>query len=72
VILLAISALISLPTTYRFFEKVVLINFPFPESVDIVELIAGLLVVLAIAFIMIGSQTVRVAQSNPAEVLKGE
>jgi hypothetical protein len=72
VILLAISALIALPTTYLFFEKMVLINFPFHEPVGIVELIGGLLVVLAIAFIMIGSQTVRAAQSNPAEVLKGE
>lgn len=72
VILLAISALIALPITYLFFDKVVLTNFPFHEPIGIVDLFAGLLTVLAIAFIMIGSQTVKAAQTNPAEVLKKE
>jgi hypothetical protein len=36
------------------------------------ELFVGLLVVLLIAFIMIGSQTMKAAKSNPAEVLKIE
>lgn len=71
-VLLAISALIALPITYLFFENVVLINFPFHDPIGIVELFGGLLAVLAIAFIMIGSQTMRAAQSNPAEILKGE
>lgn len=72
VLLLALSALMALPITYLFFEKVVLINFPFHEPIGIVELFVGLLAVLAIAFVMIGSQTVRTARSNPAEVLKSE
>jgi ABC-type antimicrobial peptide transport system permease subunit len=72
VALLAVSASIALPITYLFFENVVLTNFPFHEPVGIVELFAGLLAVLAIAFIMIGSQTMKAAQSNPAEILKRE
>lgn len=72
IVLLAISALIALPVTWLFFEHVVLTNFPFHDPVGMVELFGGLLVVLAIAFIMIGSQTMKAAQSNPAEVLKGE
>ncbi len=72
VMLLAISALIALPITYIFFENVVLTNFPFHNPVGIGELFAGLLAVLAIAFVMIGSQTIKAAQSNPAEVLKSE
>jgi ABC-type antimicrobial peptide transport system permease subunit len=72
VVLLAISALIALPVTYIFFENIVLTNFPFHNSIGIGELLAGLLAVLAIAFVMIGSQTIRAAQSNPAEVLKSE
>jgi putative ABC transport system permease protein len=72
VILIAASALIALPVTYLFFENVVLINFPFHSSIGMLELFGGLLAVLAIAFIMIGSQTIRAAQSNPAEVLKSE
>ena len=71
-VLLAISALIALPVTYLFFENVVLTRFPFHAPIGAVELFSGLLAVLAIAFIMIGSQTIRAAQSNPAEILKSE
>ena len=70
--LLSISALIALPVTYFFFENVVLTNFPYHEPVQIAELFTGLLAVLVIAFIMIGSQTMKAARSNPAEVLKSE
>jgi ABC-type antimicrobial peptide transport system permease subunit len=71
-LLLSISALIALPTTYFFFENVVLTNFPYHTPVQIAELFVGLLAVLAIAFIMIGSQTMKAARSNPADVLKTE
>lgn len=71
-LLLSISALIALPITYFFFENVVLTNFPYHTPVQIAELFVGLLVVLLIAFIMIGSQTMKAARSNPAQVLKGE
>jgi putative ABC transport system permease protein len=71
-LLLSISAFIALPVTYFFFENVVLTNFPYHTPVQIAELFVGLLAVLLIAFIMIGSQTMRAARSNPAEVLKSE
>jgi len=71
-LLLSISALIALPVTYVFFENVVLTKFPYHTPVQIAELFVGLLAVLLIAFIMIGSQTMRAARSNPAEVLKSE
>lgn len=71
-LLLSISALIALPVTYFFFENVVLRRFPYHTPVQIVELFAGLLAVLLIAFLMIGSQTMKAARSNPVEVLKSE
>ena len=71
-LLLAVSALVALPATYFFFEKVVLTNFPYHTPVQIVELFVGLLMVLLIAILMIGSQTMKAARSNPAEVLKSE
>jgi predicted lysophospholipase L1 biosynthesis ABC-type transport system permease subunit len=71
-LLLSLSALIALPTTYIFFEKVVLINFPYHTPVQVTELFVGFLAVFLIAIIMIGSQTIKAAMSNPAEVLKGE
>ncbi|MCF2488125.1 ABC transporter permease [Dyadobacter sp. CY347] len=70
VVLLSISALIALPATYVFFERFVLTNFPYHTPVQIGELVAGLLAVLLIACIMIGSQTMKAAGSNPVEVLK--
>ncbi|MBD2700579.1 ABC transporter permease [Spirosoma sp. BT702] len=69
---LSISALIALPVTYLFFEKVVLIRFPYHTPVQIGELFVGLLAVLLIAFLMIGSQTMKAAKTNPVEVLKSE
>ena len=71
-VLLSISALIALPVTYLFFENVVLTNFPYHTPVQVAELFVGLLAVLLIAFIMIGSQTMKAARSNPAEILKSE
>jgi ABC-type antimicrobial peptide transport system permease subunit len=71
-VMLSISALMALPATYLLFENVVLSNFPYHTPVQFAELFAGLLVVLLIAFIMIGSQTLKAAKSNPVEVLKSE
>jgi ABC-type antimicrobial peptide transport system permease subunit len=70
--LLLVSAFIALPVTYLFFERFVLTNFPYHTPVKITELFAGLLAVLLIAFMMIGSQTLKAARRNPAEVLKRE
>lgn len=71
-ILLSISALIALPLTYFFFENVVLTSFPYHNPVGMGELFGGLVAVMIIAFAMIGSQTMRAARSNPAEILKSE
>lgn len=71
-VMLSISALIALPITYIFFEKYVLTNFPYHTPVQITELLIGLMAVLLIAFIMIGSQTMKAARANPVKVLKSE
>ncbi|GAB4023187.1 ABC transporter permease [Spirosoma koreense] len=69
---LSLSALIALPVTYLFFEAVVLTHFPYHTPMQVTELLIGLLVVLLIACLLIGSQTIRAARSNPVDVLKGE
>lgn len=70
--LLSVSALIALPATYLFFRVLVLPNYPYHTPVQLPELSAGLLAVLLIAFMMIGSQTLKAARSNPVAVLKSE
>lgn len=70
--LLIIAALIALPVTYLFFEKVVLVKIPFHKAIELNELVSGLFIIVLLAILMIGSQTLKAARSNPAQVLKNE
>lgn len=72
IVLLSIAAGIALPITYLFFDKVVLAEFVYHDPIGWPEMVVGFLSVMAIAFLMVGSQTFKVARSNPAEVLKRE
>jgi len=71
-VLLALSACIAIPATYLLFDKVVLNNFAYHESIGITELLAGFLGVLLISFLMIGSQTFKAARTDPASILRTE
>lgn len=70
--LLTVSAVIALPATYLFFKTMILPNFPYHTPIQIPELFAGLAGVFLIACIMIGSQTMKAARTNPVAVLKSE
>jgi ABC-type antimicrobial peptide transport system permease subunit len=70
--LLMLAAGIALPATYVFFTKIVLANFAFHQPIGLGDIVTGLVAVMAIAFIMIGTQTMKVSRSNPAMVLKNE
>jgi putative ABC transport system permease protein len=71
-ILLLLAALIAIPATYFFFDKIVLTNFAYHQPIKWFELISGTLAIVIMAFIMIMLQTLRAARINPAEVLKNE
>jgi len=71
-LLLGIAALVAIPSTYLFFDRIILANFAYHEPIGLIEVVIGFVGVMAIAFLMIGSQTVKVARANPAEVLKNE
>jgi ABC-type antimicrobial peptide transport system permease subunit len=70
--LLIISGVIALPATYIFFDRVVLMEQQNRVTITLIDLFIGFVGVLAVAFILIGSQTIKVARTNPAEVLKNE
>jgi ABC-type antimicrobial peptide transport system permease subunit len=72
VFLLLIAAAISMPIVILFFEKVVFPNTANHAPLNIFEMLLGVLAILILALIMIGSQTFKAAKSNPAEVLKNE
>lgn len=69
-LLLAVSALIALPVTYLVFDKLLLSQFAYHQSIGTFELFGGAFLVMLLALLMIGSQTAKAARSNPAQVLK--
>lgn len=72
VVLLLISTCISMPVIILFFEKVVFPNTANHAPLNIGEMLLGVFAILAMALVMISSQTLKVAKANPAEVLKAE
>lgn len=70
--LLLISALIALPLTWLFFDRVILARFAYHQPIRPGEMLIGLAFVAAIAFLMIGAQTLKAVRSNPARILKNE
>jgi putative ABC transport system permease protein len=70
--LLGIAILISLPITILFFEKIAFPELANHAPLSVMEMLFGVLGILIIAAAMIGSQTLKVARTNPAEVLKSE
>lgn len=71
-LLLVIAAVIAIPGTWFFFTNVVLSNVVYHKPIGVIELLAGALVVGAIALGVVMMQGWRVARRNPAEVLKAE
>jgi putative ABC transport system permease protein len=71
-LLLLIAGAIALPLTFFVFERVMLPKIENHVPVQAPEMLIGYFSVVAIALLMIGSQTLKVARTNPADVLKGE
>ncbi|MDW3194213.1 MAG: FtsX-like permease family protein [Cytophagales bacterium] len=69
--LLGISALISLPVGYYLIDQW-LSNFAYRTNIGAVVFIAAGLIVFVIAWVTVGTQTLRAAKSNPAEILHNE
>ena len=71
-LLLVVSALIATPLTHFFFAEYALDEYASSAPLALRELTIGVVTVIAVALMMIGFQTLKVARSNPAEVLKNE
>ncbi|AKD58649.1 hypothetical protein SD10_19195 [Spirosoma radiotolerans] len=70
--LLMVATLVALPATYLFFDKVVLVNFAYHQPIGLSGLLMGVVIVMFLAFLLIGSQTLKAARRNPAKILKSE
>jgi putative ABC transport system permease protein len=71
-VLLLVSTFVALPLTWVFFEEVIFTELVNHAPVSLLDMFISVVAVVAIAFVMIGSQTLKVARTNPAQVLKGE
>ncbi len=71
-ILLSIATLIALPITYLLFDQLLFPELANHASIGIGDMLWGVMMILGIALVMIGSQTLKVARTNPAQVLKSE
>jgi putative ABC transport system permease protein len=71
-LLLVTAGLIALPLTYLFFEKILLPKIANHAPIGMLELFIGVVAIMGLALLLIGSQTLKVARTNPAEVLKTE
>ncbi|MFY0687912.1 MAG: ABC transporter permease [Cyclobacteriaceae bacterium] len=69
--LLAISALISIPTGYYLMDQW-LSNFAYRTNISVIVLLTAGFIVFIIAWITVGTQTLKAAQSNPADILHNE
>jgi putative ABC transport system permease protein len=70
--LLVISAAIAVPLAYFFFDNVILQGAVNRANIGAIELLGGVLIIFAIGFVTIGSQTWKAAKSNPAQTLRNE
>ncbi|HLZ15712.1 MAG TPA: FtsX-like permease family protein, partial [Cyclobacteriaceae bacterium] len=71
-VLLTISACIALPATYLFFEQMLFPEIANHAPIAAADLFVGVFSIFLLAVAMIVTQTLKVARTNPAEVLKAE
>jgi putative ABC transport system permease protein len=71
-ILLGVSIAIAVPLTFLFFDRILLPSVANHAPLTWFEMVSGAGVILTLAGAMILSQTLRVARSKPAEVLRTE
>ena len=70
--LILMSSAVAIPCAYYFMDNIVFGKLVYRAPIMATDLLMGTLVVIGIAFIMIGAQTIKVARSNPAETLRNE
>jgi putative ABC transport system permease protein len=70
--LIGIAVMIGTPVTYIIFDKIFLRMNYYRAAIGISEIASGILLLLLLTSVIIGSQTLKVARINPVETLKYE
>ncbi|HEY9117599.1 MAG TPA: ABC transporter permease, partial [Roseivirga sp.] len=71
-LLLLLSAAIALPIVYFVFDSLILAGQAYRAPIGVLELAIGVIIIFAIGFVTIGSQTWKAARANPANTLRAE
>ena len=71
-LLLLLSATIALPIVYFVFDSLILAGQAYRAPIGVLELALGVIIIFAIGFVTIGSQTWKAARANPANTLRAE
>jgi|GEM_PF-2965118 len=72
IILLTIASIAGVALTAFVFTKFMFTSIPNHAPLNLFEMIIGAMVVVALAIIIVGSQTIKISNTNPTEVLKTE
>ncbi len=70
--LLIIAGVIALPATYLFIDRIFFTEMQNHIAISLFDLTIGFFGVMAFALLLIGTQTLKAARSNPSEILKNE
>jgi ABC-type antimicrobial peptide transport system permease subunit len=70
--MMAIAICIGVPIAYFFFNLVLLPLNYYHTKVGVLEIFYSIVLMTGLGLLMIGSQTLKAATSNPAEVLRNE
>lgn len=70
--LLLSAAVLALPLTYWLFDQIILSQIAYHAPISVLDLVGCLVFFMGLALLIIGSRTIGVARSNPAQVLKAE
>ena len=71
-LLLGVAALVALPATYLFFDQIILPKLVYHLPMAFYEFVVPVLAVMLLASLLIGSQTLKAARTNPVKNLKIE
>lgn len=70
--LMIIAAMVSLPLTYLFFDKIYLRTVAFKTPIGVMEIVVSLLIMVTLGIVTILSQTARAASVNPVDTMRCE
>ncbi|MFD2522229.1 ABC transporter permease [Emticicia soli] len=71
-LLLGVAALVALPATYLFFDQIILPKLVYHLPMAFYEFVVPVLAVMLLASLLIGSQALKAARTNPVKNLKIE